>query len=238
MALNIALIGYGRMGKAIEEQALLKGHRIVLKADKNWQLEHLSGVDVAIEFSLPKAALDNVTKCLRAGVPVVSGTTGWNEKLFEAEELTKELEGSFLYASNFSTGVNLFFELNKWLAKMMSKHPEFKVDLEEIHHVHKVDKPSGTAVTLAEGIIPNYQEFEDWKLDSKDNNSLNVTSRREGEVPGTHIVRYASHTDELRIEHISHGREAFARGAVKAAEWLHGKIGVFSMRDVLEIENT
>lgn len=236
--MKIALIGYGRMGKAIEEQALLKGHEIVLRAGRDWQAKDLKDAEVAIEFSLPKAAFSNVEKCLKAGIPVVTGTTGWNDQIPDAEALCKEMNGSFLFASNFSTGVNLFFELNRWLSKMMSKHPEFCAELEEIHHVHKVDKPSGTAVTLAEDIVRNNDQLKTWNLDSKDNDSLNVTSRREGEVPGTHIVRYASQTDELRIEHISHGREAFAKGAVKAAEWIIGRKGIFNMRDVLEIENT
>lgn len=235
--MKIALIGYGRMGKAVEEQALKRGHEIVLRAGRDWSVDGLTAADLAIEFSLPDTAHVNVQMCLQAGVPVVCGTTGWNADRVALEEKIQQEGGSFLYASNFSTGVNLFFALNELLARWMAKHPEYHPEIEELHHVHKLDRPSGTAITLAEGILKERSDFEKWSLDEADKDSLNVRSLREGEIPGTHRVRYKSITDDLQIEHISHGREAFAKGAVTAAEWLLGKTGVFSMRDVLNLEN-
>jgi 4-hydroxy-tetrahydrodipicolinate reductase len=235
--MKIALIGYGRMGKAVEEQALLRGHEIVFRSDKNWNIDSLKDAEVAIEFSLPSSAYNNIIKCIDSKTPVVSGTTGWTENLPKAIDYCLERNAAFLYASNFSTGVNLFFALNKILAKWMNAHPEYQVGVEEIHHVHKADKPSGTAISIAEGILQNYPSLEGWSLESDANSSLKINSLREGEVPGTHKVRYSSMTDDLNIEHVSHGREAFARGAVLAAEWISGKKGVFGMQDVLNLEN-
>lgn len=235
--MKIALIGYGRMGKAVEEQALKRGHEIVLRAGRDWSTDELAEAEMAIEFSLPSTALQNVKACLAAGVPVVCGTTGWNTERLALQASIQQQGGSFLYASNFSTGVNLFFALNEMLARWMAQHPEYRPEIEELHHIHKLDRPSGTAITLAEGILQQRPELERWTLDEVDKNSLNVRSLREGEIPGTHRVRYQSITDDLQIEHISHGREAFAKGAVLAAEWLLGKTGVYSMRDVLNLEN-
>lgn len=235
--MKIALIGYGRMGKAVEEQALKRGHEIVLRAGRDWSSDELAEAEMAIEFSLPSKALQNVKACLAAGVPVVCGTTGWNTERLALQASIQQQGGSFLYASNFSTGVNLFFALNEMLARWMAQHPEYRPEIEELHHIHKLDRPSGTAITLAEGILKQRPELEGWTLDEVDKNSLNVRSLREGEIPGTHRVRYQSITDDLQIEHISHGREAFAKGAVLAAEWLLGKTGVYSMRDVLNLEN-
>lgn len=235
--MKIALIGYGRMGKAVEEQAHKRGHEIVLRAGSHWSSDELADAEMAIEFSLPSTALQNVKACMAAGVPVVCGTTGWNTERLALQASIQQQGGSFLYASNFSTGVNLFFALNEMLARWMAQHPEYRPEIEELHHIHKLDRPSGTAITLADGILQQRTDLERWSLDEADKNSLKVRSLREGEIPGTHRVRYQSITDDLQIEHISHGREAFAKGAVLAAEWLLGKTGVYSMRDVLNLEN-
>ena len=232
--MRIALFGYGKMGKMIEQVALERGHEIVAKIDDDSQEIDLSTIDVAIDFSMPKAAFGNITKCLNHNIPVISGTTGWLENYEDAVTLCKEKKGAFIYASNFSIGVNIFFELNSYLAKMMQKLPEYKIGLEEIHHTQKLDAPSGTAITLAEGIISN-SEYERWELDSDGKETLPIISKRIGDTPGTHIVTYNGAVDTIEIKHTAKNREGFALGAVTAAEWILGKTGIFTMRDVLNL---
>lgn len=230
--MKIALLGYGRMGKAIEKIAEKRGHEIVAKIDKNNPLDSLNNADVAINFSIPNAALANITNALNVGIPVVCGTTGWLDHKKEVDALCNKLEGAFLYASNFSLGVNLFFELNKKLASYMQGFPEYKIEIEEIHHTQKLDAPSGTAITLAEGVIDN-SEHEQWHLDGEVQEGFPIKALRENDVPGTHTVSYHSEIDSIEITHIAHSRTGFALGAVVAAEWILGKKGVFGMRDVL-----
>lgn len=229
--MNIALLGYGRMGQTIEKIAEDRGHKIVLKVDKNDSFT-LENVDVAIDFSIPEAAVNNISNCLKNNVPVVSGTTGWLEHYDEITQLCKNNEGAFLYASNFSVGVNIFFELNKQLAKMMENVAGYDVSMEEIHHIHKLDAPSGTAITLAEGIMENSKNTG-WILGQEEENKIKINAVREGEVPGTHSIVYKSEIDKIKIEHKAHSRQGFALGAVLAAEWLYNKTGVYSMKDVL-----
>jgi len=232
--MNIALLGYGRMGKEIEKIALERGHQIVLRKDNNQDI-NLANADVAIDFSIPDAAFDNITTCFKNNVPVVSGTTGWLHKFDDAKAICKENKGAFIYASNFSVGVNLFFELNKQLAKLMNTTKEYSVDMEEIHHTKKLDAPSGTAITLAEGIIEN-SDKESWELDKKsDETVIPIVAKRIPDVPGTHSISYSSDVDTIEIKHTAHNRKGFALGAVIAAEWLVGKQGVFTMKDVLNI---
>ncbi|MFC5046369.1 4-hydroxy-tetrahydrodipicolinate reductase [Aquimarina hainanensis] len=230
--MKIALLGYGKMGKTIEKIALERGHSIVLKVDKEDTNYDISVADVAIDFSIPSAAVNNITTCINAGVPVVSGTTGWLDQYNDILQLCKEKKGSFIYASNFSLGVNLFFELNKKLAQMISPIKEYDVSMEEIHHTQKLDAPSGTAITLAEGVIEHSAKTA-WKLDEGDINTIPITAVREADVPGTHSIAYTSEVDTIEIKHTAHNRHGFALGAVVASEWLHGKTGVFSMKDVL-----
>ncbi|MEP2238726.1 MAG: 4-hydroxy-tetrahydrodipicolinate reductase [Maribacter sp.] len=232
--MRIALFGYGKMGQMIEQIAVSRGHEIVAKIDENSENIDFSIMDVAIDFSMPEAAFGNITKCLNNNVPVISGTTGWLDKYDEAISLCEKKKGAFIYASNFSLGVNIFFELNNYLAKMMQNLPEYKVELEEIHHTQKLDAPSGTAITLAEGVIAN-SNYIQWKLDSTSEEDLKITSKRIGKVPGTHTVAYNSNVDSIEIKHTAHNREGFALGAVTAAEWIIGKTGIFSMRDVLNL---
>lgn len=234
--MKIALLGYGRMGQTIEKIAISRGHDVVLKIDKDDNDYDITLADVAIDFSLPSAAFGNITNCLNNNVPVVSGTTGWLDNYDKAVALCKEKNGGFIYASNFSLGVNIFFELNKTLAKMMSNLNQYNVTMEEIHHTKKLDAPSGTAITLAEGVIDNNNNYEDWKLDESDKStSIPIVAKRIEDVPGTHTVNYESEVDSINIEHVAHNRQGFALGAVVAAEWLVGKTGVFSMNDVLNI---
>lgn len=232
--MRIALFGYGKMGQMIEQIALNRGHEIVAKIDENSENIDFSTMDVAIDFSMPEAAFGNITKCLDNNVPIISGTTGWLNKYDDAITLCNEKKGAFIYASNFSLGVNIFFELNNYLAKMMQNLPEYNVELEEIHHTQKLDAPSGTAITLAEGVIAN-SNYKQWKLDSASKETLKITSKRIGTVPGTHTVAYDSIVDSIEIKHTAHNREGFALGAITAAEWIIGKTGVFSMRDVLNL---
>lgn len=232
--MRIALFGYGKMGQMIEQIALNRGHEIVAKIDENSENIDFSTMDVAIDFSMPEAAFGNITKCLHNNVPIISGTTGWLNKYDDAITLCNEKKGAFIYASNFSLGVNIFFELNNYLAKMMQNLPEYNVELEEIHHTQKLDAPSGTAITLAEGVIAN-SNYKQWKLESAAKETLKITSKRIGTVPGTHTVAYDSIVDSIEIKHTAHNREGFALGAVTAAEWIIGKTGVFSMRDVLNL---
>jgi len=234
--MKIALLGYGKMGKAIELIALSRGHEIVLRAKTVVKPEQLSEVEIAIEFSVPEAAFSNITAALEAGVPVVSGTTGWLKDYDKAVELCHQKKGAFIYASNFSLGVNIFFQINEYLAKMMGNHSQYEVSMEEIHHVHKLDKPSGTAITLAEGIIKHTHK-QHWALDKSNSENILIESKRIGEFPGTHTIRYHSDEDDLVLTHEAHNRNGFSLGAVTAAEWLSGKQGVFTMKDVLGLQN-
>lgn len=234
--MKIALLGYGKMGKAIEKIALDRGHDVVLKiGSKNLDqltAENLQKADVAIDFSMPHTAFDFISKTIKAGVPTVSGTTAWLDKLPEVEELAKTEEVGFIYASNFSLGVNLFFEMNRKVAEIMNPQRDFSVSMKEIHHIHKIDKPSGTAITLAEGVFESHNNLNDWTLDNEAN-KLQIDVERTGEVPGTHLVEYTSAYDKITIEHEAINRNGFALGAVVASEWIVGKKGVFSMKDVL-----
>ena len=233
--MKVALLGYGKMGKIIEQVALSRGHEIVIKATKDTKY-NLTDADVAIDFSVPSAAVNNISNGLKNNVPVVSGTTGWLDNYEAMVKLCNEHQGAFLYASNFSLGVNIFFELNSYLAKIMSSFEQYKVTIEEIHHTQKLDKPSGTAITLAQGIIKEHAHYTDWELDKNQaNHSVPVFAKRLPEVPGTHTISYSSAVDTIAISHEAHSREGFALGAVLAAEWILGKKGVFSMKDVLNI---
>jgi 4-hydroxy-tetrahydrodipicolinate reductase len=232
--MKFALLGYGRMGKAIEEIALERGHEIICKIDKNLNEGNLYQADVAINFSIPDAAVDNISRALNKSVPVICGTTGWLDAYQQVTQIAIKKNTAFLYASNFSVGVNLFFKLNMVLAQIMESHKEYSASMEETHHIHKLDAPSGTAITLAEGIIEN-SNLIDWKLDGDGKDSLRIQSYREGEIPGTHSVKYKSPIDNITIEHKAHSRKGFAFGAVIAAEWIVGKKGIFKMDDVLNL---
>ncbi|RDY61081.1 4-hydroxy-tetrahydrodipicolinate reductase [Flagellimonas nanhaiensis] len=232
--MNIGLFGYGKMGKMIEQLALQRGHNIVAKVDVDTKHINFSEMDVAIDFSTPDAAFNNITASIKNSVPIISGTTGWLAQYDQVVELCKEKQGALIYASNFSLGVNIFFELNAYLAKMMSNLEQYNVSMEEIHHTQKLDAPSGTAITLAEGII-EHTTYQDWQMESTGKHSIPITSKREGTVPGTHTVSYESDVDKIEIKHEAHNRKGFALGAVIAAEWIQGKTGIFSMRDVLNL---
>lgn len=233
--MNIGLFGYGKMGKMIAGIAEHRGHHIVAKVDVGTEKIDYESLDVAIDFSTPESAFENITGCFKHNVPVISGTTGWLENYERAVDICKENDGAFIYASNFSLGVNIFFELNEHLAKMMSQLAEYKVSIEEIHHTQKLDAPSGTAISLAEGIMEN-SIYENWRLNESEENKVPIYSKREGVVPGTHSVTYMSEVDTLEIKHVAHNREGFALGAILAAEWIQGKKGVFTMRDVLNLK--
>ncbi len=230
--MKIALLGYGKMGKTIEKIAIERGHSIVLRVDKDDKAYDVSKADVAIDFSIPSAAVNNLTNCFNTNVPVVSGTTGWLKHYEQMVLLCKEKKGGFIYASNYSLGVNLFFELNKKLASMMTPLEGYDISMEEIHHTEKLDAPSGTAITLAEGIIENSSK-NNWQLDTGDKNTIPIIAKRIDKVPGTHTVTYSSLVDDIEIKHTAHNRNGFALGAVVAAEWLKDKTGVFGMKDVL-----
>lgn len=232
--MKIALIGYGRMGKEIEQIALQRGHNIVLKINDNKTYD-LSNADVAIDFSTPDSAFQNITNCFKNNVPVVSGTTGWLENYEKAVAICNEYKSGFIYASNFSLGVNIFFEINKKLAKMMSQVNGYDISMKEIHHTKKLDAPSGTAITLAEGIIEN-TGYKNWELEKKSNNEIiPIHAKRIPDIPGTHSIIYNSEVDAIEIKHTAHSRKGFALGAIVAAEWLQHKSGVYSMKDVLNI---
>ncbi|WP_343330451.1 4-hydroxy-tetrahydrodipicolinate reductase [Polaribacter staleyi] len=232
--MKIALLGYGRMGKEIEKIALSRGHEIVIRKDVDDVID-ITLADVAIDFSVPSSAYNNITNCINKNVPVISGTTGWLDKYNDAVALCKEKNSAFIYASNYSLGVNIFFELNKQLAKMMSSLEDYNISMEEIHHTKKLDAPSGTAITLAEGIIENSSK-NNWELDEKTSEeNIPIVAKRIPDVPGTHTVWYDSEVDSIEIKHTAHSRKGFALGAVVAAEWILGKKGVFSMKDVLNI---
>ena len=231
--MKIAIVGYGKMGKIISEIAEKRGHDIVAKLNETPNIENLNNPDVVIEFSNPEVAFSNIKVCLENKIPVICGTTGWLTRKSEIEKIASENNTAFLYGSNFSLGVNLFFALNEKLAILMKNFDEYNIQLEEIHHTHKKDAPSGTAISLAEGIIINNPKFDAWKLDQTKENQLGIFAIREDEVPGTHSVFYRSEVDEIEIKHTAYNRNGFALGAVIAAEWIIGKTGNFSMKDVL-----
>ncbi len=231
--MKIALLGYGKMGKTIERLATERGHSITHKITTDIEHTDLSDADVAIDFSVPTAAFNNIKSCIDNQLPVISGTTGWLENYESAVELCKSKNAAFLYASNFSVGVNLFFDLNEKLAKMMDNFQNYSVAIEEVHHLQKLDAPSGTAISLAQQIIANSKKVG-WKLDKAEENEIPIVAKREENVPGTHTVFYNSEIDSIEIKHTAHSREGFALGAIIAAEWILDKKGVFSMRDVLQ----
>lgn len=238
--MKVALIGYGKMGRIIEGILLERGHEVVAKFGKaGIDQQSLRLAEVAIEFSVPEAAFGNIESCFKAGVPVVTGTTGWLSRYQEAVSICESKKGGMLYASNFSLGVNLFFELNRKLAALMAPYSEYQVDLTEIHHIHKKDAPSGTAISIAEDIIKLNPRLENWQLDNPKlkPSDLPIKALRENEVPGTHSVRYHSAIDEIELKHTAHNRAGFALGAVLAAEFLKGKQGIYSMRDVLNLKS-
>ncbi|PWA07212.1 4-hydroxy-tetrahydrodipicolinate reductase [Flavobacterium psychrotolerans] len=243
--MKIALLGYGKMGQTIERIALERGHEIVLKKDEFNTYDGLSNADVAIDFSIPMVAVSNISSCFHANVPVISGTTGWLEHYDEMATLCKEKNGAFISSSNFSLGVNLFFELNDYLAKMMAKFDSYRVEMEEIHHTQKLDAPSGTAISLAKGVIAN-SNYTGWALEKPESThpskselakQIPIDAIRTENVPGTHTVSYISEVDTIEIKHTAHNRDGFALGAVIAAEWIVGKKGIFTMKDVLNFNN-
>jgi 4-hydroxy-tetrahydrodipicolinate reductase len=237
--MNIALIGYGKMGHAIEEIAVARGHNIVLKVSvdnlEDNTVENIRKADVAIEFTGPESAFGNILLCLEAGVPVVSGSTGWLDRLEDAKNACLQRKGAFLYASNFSVGVNIFFEVNRRLAGLMASHPDYEVRITEIHHTQKKDSPSGTAITLAEQILEKIPRKKEWVNHISDNlEELEILSERVDPAPGTHRIEYSSEIDSIEITHTAHSRKGFALGAVLAAEFIKGKSGLFRMSDVLK----
>lgn len=232
--MKIALLGYGKMGKMIEKIALSRGHEVVAKIDINTTTADISKADVAIDFSIPDAAFNNISHCLENNIPVISGTTGWLDKYQDAVALCKQHDGAFIHATNYSLGVNIFFQINEYLAKIMNNHAQYNVSMEEIHHTQKLDAPSGTAITLAEGIIKHTDKTA-WALDTAAGDEIPISAKRIDSVPGTHTVAYQSDIDSISITHTANSREGFALGAVVAAEWIVGKSGVFTMKDVLNL---
>jgi len=243
--MNIALIGYGKMGKMIETIAIERGHQVILKIDvdnlSDFTLSKIGNAHVAIEFTKPETAFTNIIRCIEYEIPVVSGSTGWYDRLDKLKTFCKEHNGSMLCTSNFSLGVNVFFEINRRLARIMNKFPDYSASIEETHHTQKLDAPSGTAITLAEGVLAEISRIEKWELDDKnsgdrDNSSLlPIHAIRRDNVPGTHNVKYSSDIDEIEIIHTAHNRKGFALGAVLAAEYIHDKKGVFTMQDLLKL---
>ena len=231
--MKIALLGYGKMGKVVEKIALSRGHEIVFKKSSANSFEGLQEADVAIEFSIPDAAQKNISESLNNSIPVVSGTTGWLNDFHKMENLCLKQDTAFIYSSNFSLGVNIFFELNDYLAKMMSKFSQYNVSMQEIHHTQKIDAPSGTAISLANSIISN-TKYENWTLDNPQKNEILIDAKRIENIPGTHSITYNSEIDSIEITHTAHNREGFALGAVIAAEWIIEKKGIFTMKDVLD----
>jgi 4-hydroxy-tetrahydrodipicolinate reductase len=234
--MNIALLGYGKMGKEIEAIALQRGHTIVLKVGKNNADTFATGLkkaDVAIEFSTPHTVIANIKTCFDTQVPVVVGTTGWYDEFEMIQELCLQKNAALFHATNFSLGVNLFFKLNTYLAELMNKYDSYNVEMEEIHHIHKLDKPSGTAISLANQIIEKNDRKQNWSITDKNPETLFIKDVREGEVPGTHIIKYSSAVDDIEIMHRAHNRKGFALGAVIAAEYIYGKKGIFTMKDLI-----
>ena len=233
--MKIALLGYGRMGKLIEKLAIEKGHTISSKINQDSSKEELLKADIAIEFSTPEAAVSNIKFCLENGIPIVSGTTGWLAHYDEMIKLCENRNGSFIYASNFSIGVNLFFSINEYVSNLMEPWKDYQVSIEEVHHNQKLDTPSGTAVTLAEEIIRN-SDKKNWELNGTEAENINITAKRINDIKGTHIINYDSNIDTISIKHEAHSRDGFALGAILAAEWLADKKGIFTMKDVLQIK--
>jgi 4-hydroxy-tetrahydrodipicolinate reductase len=235
--MKIILLGYGKMGKEIEKIALERKHEIILKVDETnagtVTKEDLSKGDVAIEFSTPHTVTDNIYKSFEANLPVVVGTTGWYDNFEKIKSDCYSKNQTLFYASNFSVGVNLFFKVNRYLAELMNNYPDYEVSMEEIHHIHKLDKPSGTAITLANQVIEKLKRKTNWSIEKKDPETLFIKDIREGEVPGTHIIKYSSPIDDIEIMHKAHNRKGFAMGAVLAAEFLKGKKGIYTMEDLI-----
>ena len=228
--MKIAILGYGKMGKEIEKISLERGHDIIFKIDKDSTVKDIKDADVAINFSTPDSAVNNIELGLKSLVPVISGTTGWLSDFNRIKELSKKLKTSFLYSSNFSLGVNLFFDLNKRLAEIMKKHDQYELNIEETHHINKIDQPSGTAISLAEGIIQT-GKYKDWSIIK--NKSISIKSNRVDKVNGIHKVKYSSMIDSIEITHTAKNRRGFALGAIISAEWIINKKGVFEMKDVI-----
>jgi 4-hydroxy-tetrahydrodipicolinate reductase len=239
--MRILLIGYGKMGKTIEQIALQKGHQLagIIDLHNSQELQSFNGqnTDVAIEFTHPQSAPGNIRYCIQNNIPVVSGSTGWLEQLPEIKQYCKEAAGSFFYASNYSVGVNLFFHFNEYIAAKMQAYNNFEVEIKEVHHTQKVDKPSGTAITAAEGLLNNYKHKKQWVCDEgqPQPEELNIISERVADVVGLHTVRYTSAHDTIELTHNALSRVGFAEGAVMAAEWLPGKTGVYGMKDLLNL---
>ena len=235
--MNIALIGYGKMGKEIESIALQRGHTIVLKVGKENSTTvskvDLQKADVAIEFSTPQTVITNIKNCFDAQVPVVVGTTGWYNSFQEIEKECKRKNATLFHATNFSLGVNLFFKVNSYLAELMNKYDSYNVEMEEIHHIHKLDKPSGTAISLANQVLDKIERKKNWSITDNNTETLFIKDVREGEVPGTHIIKYTSVVDDIEIMHKAHNRKGFALGAIIAAEYIKGKKGIFTMNDLI-----
>ena len=234
--MKIALLGYGKMGKEIEKISIERGHSISIIKDKNDTVTSIDNADVAINFSTPDSAVDNIKLALNSSVPIICGTTGWLDDYEKIVEFSKKTNTSFLYSSNYSLGVNLFFDLNKKLAKLISKHNDYTLKISETHHTEKLDKPSGTALTIAEDIINN-SKYKNWSFKNNNISEIEMESIRETNVPGTHIVTYKSDIDSIELKHVAHNRKGFALGAVVAAEWIIDKKGVFTMSDVIKDPN-
>ena len=233
--MKIALLGYGKMGKIVEKLAVKKGHTIVSRINQYSSKEEILKADIAIEFSTPQAAVSNIKFCLENNIPIVSGTTGWLAHYDKMIKLCENRNGSFIYASNFSIGVNLFFSINEYVSNLMEPWKDYQVSIEEVHHNQKLDTPSGTAVTLAEGIIRN-SDKKNWELNGTEAENINITAKRINDIKGTHIINYDSNIDTISIKHEAHSRDGFALGAILAAEWLADKKGIFTMKDVLQIK--
>ena len=239
--MNIALLGYGKMGKEIESIALQRGHAIVLKVDETNASQFqedpiaigLKKADVAIEFSTPHTVISNIKKCFEAQVPIIVGTTGWYELIKEIGTESQQKNGTLFHANHFSLGVNLFFKVNSYLAELMNKYDSYNVEMEEIHHIHKLDKPSGTAISLANQVLDKIERKKNWSITETKEDTLFIKDIREGEVPGTHIIKYTSAVDDIEIMHKAHNRKGFALGAVIAAEYIKGKKGIFTMSDLI-----
>ena len=235
--MNIALLGYGKMGKEIERIALQRNHTIVLKVDESnastFSVKDLQQADVAIEFSTPHTVIQNINKCFEAAVPIVVGTTGWYDEFEAIKHNCSQKKGTLFHATNFSLGVNLFMKVNSYLAELMNKYSNYEVSMEEIHHVHKLDKPSGTAITLVNQLLEKIDRKKNWSITENTAETLFIKDVREGEVPGTHIIKYSSAVDDIEIMHKAHNRQGFALGAVMAAEFIIGKKGIYSMNDLI-----